>query len=345
MANNLSDRARSVNKCTHDGAIIPPAHASESPTGFTEADGIHDQIRQRKYQADAETLNLPTIVRRNRHEDPYLIIDLTTVQDARLSWEARGLLVYLLSLPVDWVVRVSHLQRQGVAGRDALHRMFRELQGFGYVSGFGRGEERERQKRGRFGQSKIRVYESPELNPYHSKEEPPVPEKAFVAVHPVPEIPVLVNPVLVNPTPYKGNNLQRRQETKKTHTQRHLRAAGAPDVVVGQGSKFSPEDCQRYANHLHTSGQGITNPGGFATTIYKSGLQDHQIASWLAGGDPERVQSGEPPAPQIELTTNPPDCPDCNGSGWSERDPQKKLYARCPHPRLKKEVTEGKQVA
>ncbi len=139
--------------------------------------------------------------------------------------------------------------------------------------------------------------------------------------------------------------IQKKEVTKNTHTQSHLRAAGAPDVVVGQGSKFSSEDCLRYANHLHTTGQGITNPGGFATTIYKSGVQDHQIASWLAGGDPERVQSGAPPAPQIELTTNPPDCPDCNGSGWYERDPQKKLYARCPHPRLKKEVIEGKQVA
>ncbi len=53
MSDNLSDRARSVNKYTHDRALIPPPHASESPTGFTEADGIHDQIRQRKYQADA----------------------------------------------------------------------------------------------------------------------------------------------------------------------------------------------------------------------------------------------------------------------------------------------------
>jgi hypothetical protein len=331
MANNLSDRARSVNKYTHDRALIPPAHASESPTGFTEADGIHDQIRQRKYQADAETLNPATIVRINRHENPYVMIDRTTLQDARLSLEARGLLGYLLTLPVDWVVRVSHLQRQGGAGRDAIRRIIRELQQFGYISGFG---ELERQERGRFAPTEIRVYEVPTLNPFYSE-----------AKSPAPENPAPVNPAPGNPTPYKGDKPQKKEVTKNTHTQSHLRAAGAPDVVVGQGSKFSQEECLRYANHLHTTGQGITNPGGFATTIYKSGVQDPQIASWLAGGDPERVQSGEPPAPQIELTTNPPDCPDCNGSGWSARDPQKKLYARCPHPRLKKEVTEGKQVA
>jgi hypothetical protein len=205
------------------------------------------------------------------------------------------------------------------------------LQQFGYASGFG---ELKRQERGRFGQSKIRAYESPELNPFYSEAKSPATE------NPAPGC-----PAPGNPTPYKEDKPQKKEVTKNTHTQSHLRAAGAPDVVVGQGSKFSPEDCLRYANHLHTTGQGITNPGGFATTIYKSGAQDPQIASWLAGGDPERVQSGEPPAPQIELTTNPPDCPDCYGSGWSERDPQKKGYARCPHPRLKKEVTEGKQVA
>ncbi len=48
MANNLSDRARSVNKYTHDGAIIPPAHVfitdhetRHHPTNRDEAYAFH----------------------------------------------------------------------------------------------------------------------------------------------------------------------------------------------------------------------------------------------------------------------------------------------------------------
>ena len=40
------------------------------------------------------------------------------------------------------------------------------------------------------------------------------------------------------------------------------------------GSKFSLEECQRYAAHLKSTGQGITNPGGYATKIHRSGETD-----------------------------------------------------------------------
>lgn len=130
-----------------------------------------------------------------------------------------------------------------------------------------------------------------------------------------------------------GGNVQTISETtsetsQRTHTQ-HLRAVGAPLVVVCGGSKFSLQDCRRYADHLHSSGQGITNPGGFARTIHKSGSEDEFIALWLAKLEPERVESGELPAPRDTST-----CPDCHGMGWYYPNGAKNAVEKCKHPHL-----------
>jgi hypothetical protein len=296
--------------------------------------------------ADVErVINPETILRIQRHERDFLIVSNTPVQDKRLTWEARGLLVYLLSLPSDWEIRVSHLQKQGGkrkdgenqgTGRDALRRMLRELQEFGYASGVGR-ERQERGERGRFGQTEIRVYELPALNPFYTEVELPSPENPSTVDRPSAVSPSTDLPSPENPSPYKGHSPQKTQETK-SHTQhKHLRAAdtSAPAVVVGVNSKFSLKDCRRYADHLHASGQGVRNPGGFARAIHQTGSEDEAISAWLAEVEPERVQSGELPEPmRIDAAA----CPDCAGVGYNYPDPQNpaKGVAKCRHPRLMK---------
>jgi predicted transcriptional regulator len=124
-------------------------------------------------------------------------------------------------------------------------------------------------------------------------------------------------------------------KTQLNHTQQQnsLRAVGAPDVVVCSNSKFSLEDCQRYAKHLHASGQGVTNPGGFARTIHKSGMEDSQIVSWLAEVEPERVHSGELEAP---LLIDASACTVCRGSKFFYPDADlTKGVRRCTHPALR----------
>jgi len=260
-----------------------------------------------------------TIVRAHRHERNYVQIENATAQDSRLSWAARGLLLYLLSLPTDWEIRVSHLIKQGDLGRDALRRTLHELQAFGYASGVGR-DNQERGARGRFGSTEIAVYESPALNPFFSenKTRNQAPEKAQSAadlpspenqstVAPSPDLPSPDLPSPENQSTYKGQNPQKTEEKNHTHTK--TRADGAAAVVVC-GSKFSLEECRRYATHLHSTGQGIKNPGGFARTIHASGSEDEMIALFLARLEPERVQSGELPAPLDSSA-----CPDCEGRG------------------------------
>ncbi|MBA3442198.1 MAG: hypothetical protein H0T92_20255 [Pyrinomonadaceae bacterium] len=85
------------------------------------------------------------------------------------------------------------------------------------------------------------------------------------------------------------------------------------------GSKFSLEECQRYAAHLKQTGQGITNPGGYATKIYRSGEADALVEKFLN------------PDPMIDVSK----CPDCEGKGYYFPDPSKPETVRCKHERLR----------
>lgn len=277
----------------------------------------------------ADSLRPETVFRVHRHERDYLRVSNSTVQDRRLSWEARGLLVYLLSLPTDWEIRVSHLQKQGGAGRDALRRMLRELQEFGYASGVGR-ESQERGERGRFGPAEIAVYETPDLNPYYAEAQSPSPEKPST-VAPSPD-----SPSPENPSPYKEQNPQRTQGTKHTHT--NLRAVGAPEEGVCVDD-FPLKTFDRYARNQPE----IRNPSGWASAARKTGEWNEQVARWCAEhaidprtGDPVGNPGEDPSLAASPLLHQaeppkkcPPECPRCYGSGM-EVVPGKGAR-RCPN--------------
>ncbi len=65
-------------------------------------------------------------------DNPYFILRRDTAQ-SNLSYEAVGMLTYLLSKPCDWKVKVSDLQREG-CGRDKVYRILDELAAAGYVT-------------------------------------------------------------------------------------------------------------------------------------------------------------------------------------------------------------------
>jgi hypothetical protein len=91
---------------------------------------------------------------------------------------------------------------------------------------------------------------------------------------------------------------------------------------VWVGSKFTLEECRMYAAHLHATGQGITNPGGYATTIYRSGEADPLIENFLRPHEPvsEPVDTSE--------------CPDCHGTGFWYPKGVERGVSKCRHVRL-----------
>ena len=106
----------------------------------------------------------------------------------------------------------------------------------------------------------------------------------------------------------KNNN----KESLNTHTQ----------PGVGVGSKFSLEECKHFAEHLQKTGQGINNPGGYATAIYRSGEVDAQIEAFLS-------------APAASAPFKADDCPDCGGSGYFYPEGVDKGVKICKHEKLK----------
>lgn len=63
---------------------------------------------------------------------PYKTMNTSGFEDQRLSYEARGVLAYLLSKPDDWQVRPENLQNDS-CGRDKIRRILRELEQHGYL--------------------------------------------------------------------------------------------------------------------------------------------------------------------------------------------------------------------
>lgn len=68
-----------------------------------------------------------------RIDGPYTVIGNEAAQDSSLSWKARGLLIYLLSLPKNWNIRISELANHATDGYDSTKRAMDELLKSGYI--------------------------------------------------------------------------------------------------------------------------------------------------------------------------------------------------------------------
>lgn len=126
--------------------------------------------------------------------------------------------------------------------------------------------------------------------------------------------PTLESENLRNPTEEKYTE-EKRPDEKYTPTHK----SAAARVCVG--SKFTLEECRRYAAHLNATGQGIKNPGGYATTIHRSGEVDEFIQLFL--NPPVEVDSSD--------SSN---CPDCQGTGFWYPKGIEHGVAKCKHKQL-----------
>ena len=66
--------------------------------------------------------------------NPFAQISRAVLQNRDLSWEARGVLAYLLSKPADWEIHFWDLVNQGPGARDRMRRILTELQTAGHVT-------------------------------------------------------------------------------------------------------------------------------------------------------------------------------------------------------------------
>ncbi len=136
---------------------------------------------------------------RTHKQRHFSVLDNHPIEDMRLSWEALGVLTYLLSKPDDWRIQVQHLiNLNRGAGRDKIYNILKNLEESGYLARL-----REQGADGKF--TWVReLYESPEFNPYltsplpeNPEMVPPSPEKPYTVL-PYTAQPYTVKPTLLN---------------------------------------------------------------------------------------------------------------------------------------------------
>ena len=71
-------------------------------------------------------------IRRTKRTGNFTTVRNEYLQDVNLSWKAKGLITYIMSLPPDWQLNLSDLKKRSKDGRDATAAGLRELITNGY---------------------------------------------------------------------------------------------------------------------------------------------------------------------------------------------------------------------
>ena len=96
-------------------------------------------------------------ITRVKKQKDFVQIDKFPLQDVRLSWRAKGLLAYMLSMPDDWQFYVNELHKHAKDGKDSTRSALKELEQFGYLVI----EKDNRSSKGKFATNNYFLYERP----------------------------------------------------------------------------------------------------------------------------------------------------------------------------------------
>ena len=119
----------------------------------------------------------------------YTTINNTGLRDERLSWKAKGILAYILSLPDDWVFYMEEIATHAKDKISSLYSGMKELKKYGYVKRFPIKDEK-----GKIIKWETIVYEVPQEENPHVE----IPQM---------DIPHVENPHIENQTLLSTNNL------------------------------------------------------------------------------------------------------------------------------------------
>ena len=73
-------------------------------------------------------------ITRQKRKDNFTVVNNDILQNSKLSWAAKGMLVYLLHLPDNWQINVADLSNRSRNGRDGTAGIIKELMTEGYIS-------------------------------------------------------------------------------------------------------------------------------------------------------------------------------------------------------------------
>lgn len=94
-------------------------------------------------------------IRHSKQRD-YTVMNNTFLRDNNLSWKAKGLFAYILSLPEDWKIYLSELQTHATDGETSLRSAIKELTDNGYIV-----QKRLKDDKGRWASYVYQIIENP----------------------------------------------------------------------------------------------------------------------------------------------------------------------------------------
>ena len=146
---------------------------------------------------------MSTVFIREKKERDFTVINNTFIKDVSLSWKAKGLMAYLLSLPDDWEIHLSEVENHAADGKATLRSSINELKERGYLI------VEQKKENGKFGEMKYILIE----NPYTEKPqaEKPQAEKPQ-AEKPQAEKRTLLNTNILNTNPPITDDVQNTYE-------------------------------------------------------------------------------------------------------------------------------------
>jgi hypothetical protein len=86
---------------------------------------------------------------------PYVVINKEFLSNPNLSWKAKGILAYMLSLPDDWQIYETEIMKHSIDGRSSTSAGIKELIKAGYIE-----RTQNKTEKGKFSGYKYTVYES-----------------------------------------------------------------------------------------------------------------------------------------------------------------------------------------
>ena len=142
-------------------------------------------------------------IRRTKRTGNFTTVRNEYLQDVNLSWKAKGLITYIMSLPPDWQLNLSDLKKRSKDGRDATAAGLRELITNGYCQ-----RCKVRGDGGTFVGCDYEVSDIKEFEPEQPQTENPV------SVNPETEKPDTGKPTLINTNPSNKTDIPNTNPSK-----------------------------------------------------------------------------------------------------------------------------------
>jgi hypothetical protein len=162
---------------------------------------------------------------KKRRTENFTTIHNHSLKNNNLSWKAKGILAYIMSLPEDWEIHTKELMKHASDGRDSLMSGIKELREHGYIEY----KKYKDDDTGKFIHN-YDVYDEPQTG------------------NPEVENPTMENPTLENPSVKQRTNELRtnKQITNSTNSSSNSCSDKSPNEKSGDDEPKFDEDSEPY---------------------------------------------------------------------------------------------------